>query len=70
MIDFFKVCEQKTIARDNKVTPDAIPRIGRSRSREAPDLSPDFHPGMDRVLTRFEPGWLGGATARGAEPPV
>jgi hypothetical protein len=41
-----------------------------ARSSTIIDLSPNFHPGMDRVLTTFEPCWLGGATGRGAEPLV
>ena len=32
------------------------------------DLSPNFHPGISRVRSSFEPVWLGGATGRGAEP--
>jgi hypothetical protein len=34
------------------------------------DLSPVSHPGMSRVGWPFEPGCLGGATGRGAEPPI
>lgn len=34
----------------------------------AGDLSPEFHPGISRVLASFEPDGLGGATGRGAEP--
>src|SRR3990172_7364333 len=34
------------------------------------DLSPKFHPGLSRVCSLFEPVGLGGATGRGAKPPV
>jgi hypothetical protein len=34
------------------------------------DLSPFFHPAMDRVPGWFEPCWLGDATGWGAEPSV
>ena len=34
------------------------------------DLSPNSHPVEGRARSSFEPAWLGGATGRGAEPPV
>jgi hypothetical protein len=32
------------------------------------DLSPIYHPVMERIRASLEPWWLGDATGRGAEP--
>jgi hypothetical protein len=43
--------------------------LGSDATHQA-DLSPAVHPAMGRVPVTFEPTRLGGATGRGAEPPV
>src|ERR1700722_5196632 len=43
---------------------------GRATVIDQSDLSPVSHPVMSRVRSSFEPVWLGGATGRGAKPPI